>query len=62
MKKSELTKLKEIRKKIKTTYLDKIKSEQFRKDSVVLPLLAGLALVVILAASIAGIRSISAEL
>ena len=62
MKKSELTKLKEIRKKIKTTYLDKIKSEQFRKDSVVLPLLAGLALVVILAAAIAGIRSISAEL
>lgn len=61
MKKSELTKLKEIRKKIKTTYLDKIKSEQFRKDSVVLPLLAGLALVVILAAAIAGIRSISAD-
>ena len=56
MKKSELTKLKEIRKKIKTTYLDKIKSEQFRKDSVVLPLLAGLALVVILAAAIAGSR------
>ena len=61
MKKSELTKLKEIRKKIKTTYLDKIKSEQFRKDSVVLPLLAGLAMVVILAAAIAGIRSISAD-
>ena len=62
MKKSQITKLKEIRKKINTTYLDKIKSEQFRKDSVVLPLLAGLALVVILAAAIAGIRSISAEL
>lgn len=60
MKKSELTKLKELRKKIKTTYLDKIKSEQLRKDSVVLPLLAGLALVMILAAAIAGIRSISA--
>ena len=59
MKKSELTKLKEIWKKIKTTYLDKIKSEQFCKDSVLLPLLAGLVLVVILAAAIAGIRNIS---
>ncbi len=48
-----------ILKKIKTTCQEKLKSEQFRKDTVVLPLLAGLALVMILAAVIAGIRSIS---
>ena len=38
---------------------EKIKSEQFQKETVLLPLLAGLALVMILAAVIAGIRSIS---
>lgn len=59
MKKSEL---KEKLKKIKTTCLDKIKSEQFRKDSVFFPLLAGLALVGMLAAAIAGIRNISSGL
>ena len=48
-----------ILKKIKTTCQEKLKSEQFRKDTVVLPLLAGFALVMILAAVIAGIRSIS---
>lgn len=48
-----------ILKKIKTTCQEKLKSEQFRKDTVVLPLLAGLALVMILAAVIAGIWSIS---
>ena len=42
-----------ILKKIKTTCQEKLKSEQFRKDTVVLPLLAGLALVMILAAVIA---------
>lgn len=57
MKKSEL---KEKLKKIKTACLGKIKSELFRKDSVCLPLLAGLVLVLIPAA-IAGIRNISNE-
>ena len=39
----------------------KIKSEQFQKETVLLPLLSGLALVMILAAVIAGIRSISSD-